>query len=78
MNQHSKSNIQSALDAASRLPQPQQDALAEEIFARISELENSSLTEEQQAEVAKRLAEPPEYADPEVVKAFFARHGVAV
>lgn len=77
MSEMPKRLIDTAIDAARALPEPVQDALAEEILARIGELGESRLTPLQRDEVKRRLSEPARYADAADAREFFARHGVA-
>jgi len=76
MTDQPKHPIDEAFAAARALPEPVQEALAAEIMARIDQLEHSSLTTAQRAEIRARLASRPQYADAEAVRAFFDRHGV--
>jgi hypothetical protein len=77
MNDMPKRRLDEALAAARTLPQSQQDALAAEIMERVDELSASSLSPAQRDEIKRRLAEPPRYADPVDVRAFFGRHGIS-
>ena len=55
----------------------QQQALVHEMAGRVSTYAASRLTQEQQAEIGRRLADPnPTYAAPEKVREFFSRFGV--
>jgi anti-sigma factor RsiW len=57
------------------LPDATQDALVEEFRERLSDFTDSSLSDAQRAEVARRLANP-RMAQPEQVRELFARYGV--
>jgi hypothetical protein len=61
--------------AVRQLPDETQEALVDEFAGRLSDFTNSALSDEQRAEVDRRLANP-RYADPAKVRAFFARFGV--
>ena len=59
--------------AVRELPEEAQQALVHEIADRVA----SRLTQEQQAEIRYRLADPnPAYAAPEKVREFFSRFGI--
>jgi hypothetical protein len=75
MAKHTKLELESAFAAVQSLPEPVQEAMAAEILERVQELSQGHLTEAQRAEVRNRLSSPASYADPEAVRAFFARHG---
>jgi hypothetical protein len=62
------------VNAVQKLPGETQEALLNEFLERVSDLD-SGLTDEQRDEVRRRLANPS-YADPEAVRALFARHGM--
>ena len=61
--------------AVKALPDDTQEALVEEFSGRPADFTDSRLSDAQRAEVDRRLANP-RYADPEEVRALFARHGV--
>jgi hypothetical protein len=62
--------------AIRELPEEAQQALVHEMADRVSTYAASRLTQEQQAEVERRLANPnPTYAAPEKVHEFFLRFG---
>ena len=63
------------MKAVRELPDETQEALLDEFAERVSDFADSGLTEVQRDEVRRRLANP-RYADPGVVRALFARHGV--
>ena len=63
------------MEAVRKLPDETQEALIEEFAERVSDFSGSGLSDEQREEVDRRLANP-RYADPEAVRALFARHGV--
>ena len=59
------------------LPEEAQQALVHEMADRVSAYAASRLTQEQQAEIRRRLADPkPAYAAPDKVREFFSRFGV--
>jgi hypothetical protein len=63
--------------AIRELPEEAQQALVHEMADRVSTYATSRLTQEQQAEIRRRLADPnPAYAAPEKVREFFSRFGV--
>lgn len=62
------------LEAVRKLPDETQEALIEEFAERVSDVSDTGLTGKQRDEVGRRLANP-RYADPEVVRSLFARHG---
>jgi hypothetical protein len=62
------------VQAVRQLPDETQEALVEEFAGRLSDFTDSSLSDEQRAEVDRRLANP-RYADPDKVREFFARFG---
>jgi hypothetical protein len=56
------------------LPEEAQQAFVHEMTDRVSAYTASRLTQEQQAEIRRRLADPnPTYAAPEKVREFFSR-----
>jgi hypothetical protein len=61
--------------AVKSLPDAAQSALVEEFRERLADFTDSTLSDAQRAEVARRLANP-RYAQPEKVRAFFARYGL--
>ena len=61
--------------AAKSLPDAAQEALVEEFRERLADFTDGTLSDAQRAEVARRLANP-RYAQPEKVRAFFARYGL--
>ena len=63
------------VQAVKELPDHAQEALVDEFTGRLSDFTNSALTDEQRAEIDRRLANP-RYADPDKVREFFARFGV--
>ena len=63
--------------AVRELPEEAQQALVHEIADRVSAYAASRLTQEQQAQIARRLADPnPAFAAPEKVREFFSRFGI--
>jgi len=63
--------------AIRELPEEAQQELVHEMADRVSTYAASRLTQEQQVEIRRRLADPnPIYAAPEKVRAFFSRFGV--
>ena len=63
--------------AVRELPEEAQQALVHEMADRVSMYAASRFTQEQQAEVERRLADPnPTYAAPEKVRELFSRFGV--
>ena len=56
------------VQAVRQLPDETQEALVDEFTGRLSDFTNSSLSDEQRAEVDRRLANP-RYADPDEVRA---------
>jgi hypothetical protein len=63
------------VQAVRQLPDETQEALVDEFADRLSDFTNSSLSEEQRAEIDRRLANP-RCVDPDKVREFFARFGV--
>jgi hypothetical protein len=63
------------VQAVRQLPDETQEALVEEFAGRLSDFTDSALSDEQRAEIGRRLANP-RYADPDKVREFFARFGV--
>ena len=63
------------VEAVKALPDETQEALVAEFADRLSDFTDDGLTDVQRGEVDRRLANP-RYADPEAVRAFFARYGV--
>jgi putative addiction module component (TIGR02574 family) len=63
------------MSAVKELPDETQEALVEEFSDRLADFTNAKLSDEQRAEIERRLANP-RYADPEKVREFFARFGV--
>ncbi len=61
--------------AVRQLPDDTQEVLVDEFAGRLSDFTDSTLSDEQRAEIDRRLANP-RYADPEKVREFFARFGV--
>jgi putative addiction module component (TIGR02574 family) len=61
--------------AVGELPDDTQEVLVDEFAGRLSDFTDSRLTDEQRAEIDRRLANP-RYADPDKVREFFARFGV--
>jgi hypothetical protein len=63
--------------AVQELPEEAQQALVHEMADRVSAYTASRLTQEQQAKIRRRLADPdPAYAAPGKVREFFARLGI--
>jgi hypothetical protein len=63
--------------AIRELPEEAQQELVHEMADRVSTYAASRLTQEQQVEIRRRLADPnPIYAAPEKVREFFSRFGV--
>jgi hypothetical protein len=63
------------VEAVKALPAATQEALVDEFADRLSDFSNDQLTGAQQADVARRLANP-RYADADELRDFFARYGV--
>jgi putative addiction module component (TIGR02574 family) len=61
--------------AVRELPVDTQEVLVDEFAGRLSDFTDSTLSDEQRAEIDRRLANP-RYADPDKVREFFARFGV--
>jgi hypothetical protein len=61
--------------AVRELPEDTQEVLVDEFAGRLSDFTDSTLSDEQRAEIDRRLANP-RYADPDKVREFFARFGV--
>ena len=61
--------------AVRELPDDTQEVLVDEFADRLSDFTDSTLSDEQRAEIDRRLANP-RYADPDKVREFFARFGV--
>ena len=61
--------------AVRELPEDTQEVLVDEFVDRLSDFTDSTLSDEQRAEIGRRLANP-RYADPDKVRDFFARFGV--
>ena len=76
MNSPIHPKLTQAFQSAQSLPESTQEALAQEIVTRVGELATSQLSDAQRDEIQARLQAPARYADPAMVKAFFARHGV--
>ena len=63
--------------AVRELPEEAQRALVHEMADRVSAYAASRLSQEQQAEIRRRLADPnPAYAAPDKVREFFSHFGV--
>ena len=63
--------------AIRELPEEAQQELVHEMADRVSTYAASRLTQEQQAEIRRRLADPdPAYAAPDKVREFFSRFGI--
>ena len=63
--------------AVRELPEEAQQALVHEMADRVSAYSASHLTQEQQTEIKRRLADPnPTYAAPDKVREFFSRFGI--
>jgi putative addiction module component (TIGR02574 family) len=58
--------------AVRELPDDTQEVLVDEFADRLSDFTDSTLSDEQRAEIDRRLANP-RYADPDKVREFFAR-----
>ena len=63
------------VSAVRELPEDSQEVLVEEFVDRLADFTNSTLSDEQRAEIGRRLANP-RYADPDKLRDFFARFGV--
>jgi putative addiction module component (TIGR02574 family) len=63
------------VEAVRKLPDDTQEVLVDEFADRLSDFTDSTLSDEQRAEIDRRLANP-RYADPDKVREFFARFGV--
>jgi hypothetical protein len=63
------------IKAVKELPDETQEALVDEFAGRLSDFTSSTLSDEQRAEIDRRLANP-RYADLDRVREFFARFGV--
>jgi hypothetical protein len=61
--------------AVQELPEDTQEVLVDEFVERLSDFTNSTLSDEQRAEIDRRLANP-RYADPDKLRDFFARFGI--
>jgi putative addiction module component (TIGR02574 family) len=61
--------------AVRELPDDTQEVLVDEFAGRLADFTDSTLSDEQRAEIDRRLANP-RYADPNKVREFFARFGV--
>ena len=61
--------------AVGELPEDTQEVLVEEFLDRLTDFTNATLSDEQRAEISRRLANP-RYADPDKVRDFFARFGI--
>ena len=62
--------------AVRELPEEAQEAFVHEMADRVSAYSASHLTQEQQAEIRRRLADPSPYASADKVRAFFSRFGI--
>ena len=63
------------VSAVRELPEDSQEVLVEEFVDRLADFTNSTLSDEQRAEIGRRLANP-RYADPDKVRDFFAPFGI--
>ena len=61
--------------AVRELPDETQEVLVDEFVDRLSDFTDSTLSDEQRAEIGRRLANP-RYADPDKLRDFFARFGI--
>jgi len=61
--------------AVRKLPDDTQEVLVDEFVDRLSDFTDATLSDEQRAEIDRRLANP-RYAEPDKVRKFFARFGV--
>ena len=61
--------------AVRELPDDTQEVLVDEFAGWLADFTDSTLSDEQRAEIDRRLANP-RYADPDKVREFFARFGV--
>jgi putative addiction module component (TIGR02574 family) len=62
------------VDAVRDLPVDTQEALVRELEDRVADLTKSHMSEEQRAEVKRRLAGPREYVSDETVRAILRRY----
>ena len=62
------------VDAVRDLPADTQEVLVRELEERVADITKSHLTEEQRAEVKKRMAMPREYVSEETVRAILRRY----
>ena len=74
MSKNIADKLTDLVEAVRKLPDETQEALIEEFAERVSDFADTGLTDEQRDEVRRRLANP-RYADPEVARSLFSRHG---
>ena len=63
------------MKAVRELPDDTQEVLVDEFAGRLSDFTDTTLPDEQPAEIDRRLANP-RYADPDKEREFFARFGI--
>ena len=68
--------LQEAIEHLKALPETEQDAIAADMIERVTDYSDVRLSEEQQAEVRRRLANPGVPVSEETMQAFFARFGI--
>ncbi len=75
MQDHVKT-LDEAIAAVRDLPPEVQELIARDLLDRAREYSDAGLTDEQQAEVLRRLDNSPRYADEASMATFFERHGI--
>ena len=75
MEHPSQVTIDEALNALKQLPEAAQTVIAAEIMERIGEFSSTQLSNDQSAEIKRRLAAPRRLVDDSEMRAFFARYG---
>lgn len=70
--------LSDVLKSAEMLPEDTQAVLAEELKVRIAEFADSQMSDEQRAEVKRRLALPRNHVDESYVRAILKRYNPAL
>jgi hypothetical protein len=73
-----REKLAEAVLAAAGLPEEAQELIAEEVFARVSDLSQSQLTVAQRGEIKRRLAQPRVHVPDAEVRALFQHYNSAL
>ena len=73
-----REKLAEAVLAAAGLPEEAQELIAEEVLARVSDLSESQLNDDQLREIKRRLAQPRVHVADAEVRALFQKYNPAL